>query len=709
MLNELYALSQALEHQGLLQPTVHPDISSVGKQIGLLIEIDQHGVPVGVRYLEKEEMGRLWKHSKGNHNSFPAICVHTPLLPLEICDYFDRNKWKKSKLLEKIKTLSALDLKLDKNANCPFQIGTWTQEQLAEVKSSTQPQLAALRQLLNVFPHADKAVGFGQQLLDLIKEQLERCDDEALVDLFKELFVGQLNPNEKQREKKPYICKVMTYFEVREAHLYANLVGSDVTRRSLIDLLQEKQEQTDTVVSPFETQLVKGIGRKYPNPVLPVLGQTYLYSKKETTTCLERYQLSGSQAFQAGREEVDKMNNALAFLTAAERENKTWRRMTDAHRNKPALLLAYVAQDPQNDACLAQILGDLSDYEISEDFQAESAGAYEALCAQVLQELKLIRDKNKDSQIHLMLLGELDLGRKQVVYEQVWQTELFCSNLLRWLDASKNAPGLDLPMIKKRKVQYLEVKCVEPAEICQLFKMNYSSLGLTSSSTSVVTINEIYDLYMPQNPQTADQADLIFHLLEIALAKSMPFLSVVFGERMVNDQIAVDKTSRNQAETAARWLGLFGILLALLEIKKENYMKDVPFQLGQMLKLSDMLHKEYCFIVRNKEQNKSYPAQLIGNDLLFVMADNPLDGYQRLAERLRIYWAWAYTYQGEREKWVKWILSRLEDVNSQIALGEISETLDPAQKAQLMIGYYARIENTRPQANTMNKEETKHE
>ena len=91
------------------------------------------------------------------------------------------------------------------------------------------------------------------------------------------------------------------------------------------------------------------------------------------------------------------------------------------------------------------------------------------------------------------------------------------------------------------------------------------------------------------------------------------------------------------------------------------------------------------------------------------MADNPLDGYQRLAERLRIYWAWAYTYQGEREKWVKWILSRLEDVNSQIALKEISETLDPAQKAQLMIGYYARIENTRPQANTNNKEETKHE
>ncbi|MFQ8581843.1 MAG: hypothetical protein ACLSA6_04520 [Holdemania massiliensis] len=74
---------------------------------------------------------------------------------------------------------------------------------------------------------------------------------------------------------------------------------------------------------------------------------------------------------------------------------------------------------------------------------------------------------------------------------------------------------------------------------------------------------------------------------------------------------------------------------SVIRNQKENYMKDVPFQLGQMLKLSDMLHKEYCFIVRNKEQNKSYPAQLIGNDLLFVMADNPLDGYQRLAERLR--------------------------------------------------------------------------
>lgn len=82
MLNELYELSLALQHHNLLDSTTHPDISMVGKGDCLLFELDSNGVPRNVRLLKKGDMPTLWKHSKGNHNNFPAIRIQKPFLSI---------------------------------------------------------------------------------------------------------------------------------------------------------------------------------------------------------------------------------------------------------------------------------------------------------------------------------------------------------------------------------------------------------------------------------------------------------------------------------------------------------------------------------------------------------------------------------------------------------------------------------------------------
>lgn len=188
------------------------------------------------------------------------------------------------------------------------------------------------------------------------------------------------------RKSGKYAAGCMTYYDMYETGKYENLVLSSETQRALIQLLNSKhtaegsKHQAATVISPFSGTKTTGIGNKYPNPNIPLLGLTYLYSKKSDTPCLTRYTMTGAKAFQAGINEIRAISNALAFLTADSRKDRSWRAMTDSNREKPNLLLAYLPDDPQNNAYLAKILGDPSDSDDPEEYRETAEAVYEALC-----------------------------------------------------------------------------------------------------------------------------------------------------------------------------------------------------------------------------------------------------------------------------------------------------------------------------------------
>lgn len=121
-------------------------------------------------------------------------------------------------------------------------------------------------------------------------------------------------------------------------------------------------------------------------------------------------------------------------------------------------------------------------------------------------------------------------------------------------------------------------------------------------------------------------------------------------------------------------------------------MLDAPFNVGQFLKLADMLHKQYCVQVRNGgDEKKPLPTQLMGNEMLAIASENPIEGLNRLRERMKIYLAWADTATGEDAGLAKWILARFSEVSAKIVQNELPENFSAAEQAQVLLGYLAAI------------------
>ena len=123
-------------------------------------------------------------------------------------------------------------------------------------------------------------------------------------------------------------------------------------------------------------------------------------------------------------------------------------------------------------------------------------------------------------------------------------------------------------------------------------------------------------------------------------------------------------------------------------------MKQTPFLLGQLLKLSDEIHALYCDVVRNKQ----YPQQLIGNALLTSASESPKQALSTLCTRLSAYLGWAKTHRfknrSETEEFTThkkagWLLSLYESVADQLAELSIPERFSDADRAQFLLGYLA--------------------
>ncbi len=687
MLNELYELAVALDHHGLLQSTTHPSIGTVGKSMCMLIELDRCGIVRAIRFLQKDDTSRLWKHSKGNHNSFPAIRIQKPLLSVDESEKIDDAIWKKSAVPLKRSLLSSLCLDKLNEAELGLHISEWSLNELRPVLLSDNSELASFRQLIGCFPKSTEAVQFENKLVLFLKDYIPTCGDEKNIDFIKEILVGTWDKKSKQ-----YVAGCMTYYDVYETSNFRNKVIDQDTLHALIALLNQQnlleKQTTRSLRGVLSGKSQDGIGEKFPNPNIPILGQTYLYAKNADIPCLVRYEMNGTKGFQAGKDEVAMISDALAFLTHKERVGKTWKAVSDSNRDKPNLLLAYLTDDPQNEAFLAKILDDPSDYE-------EMASAFDVLCQQVIGNVKNIVEKNPHSKINLIILETLDPGRKQIVYGNSLSVQNFCNNLLAWSDESKNCPPISIRVKDKTGIREYKPICPGPNEILQIMKLHYTRSGSAKPlKQSAVSLHEVYRLYMPQSETEFSDSDLLSNFIQKSVWKVQGLLGDI-GQQIIAQfpyPLNASEAFSKQIKNLCMFISLISILLWRLGVRKEKYMLDAPFNVGQFLKLADMLHKQYCVQVRNGgNEKKPLPTQLMGNEMLAIASENPVEGVLRLRDRMKIYLAWADTSTGEGAGLAKWILARFSEVSLKISANELSETFSPAEQAQVLLGYLAAI------------------
>lgn len=138
-------------------------------------------------------------------------------------------------------------------------------------------------------------------------------------------------------------------------------------------------------------------------------------------------------------------------------------------------------------------------------------------------------------------------------------------------------------------------------------------------------------------------------------------------------------------------LAMMGLFLYRRHIGKEQYMENLPFLYGQLLKAADELHALYCTVVRDG----SYPPQLVGSSLFRSAAEAPVRTMQVLSQRIMPYYAWAKSYRLKNEtksRLVGWLYSRFEKIMVQLRESWTAQTrFSDEEKAQLFIGYLAKF------------------
>jgi hypothetical protein len=88
---------------------------------------------------------------------------------------------------------------------------------------------------------------------------------------------------------------------------------------------------------------------------------------------------------------------------------------------------------------------------------------------------------------------------------------------------------------------------------------------------------------------------------------------------------------------ALRAVTFMGVLLNTLCCRKERYMNETAFKLGQLLAAADVIHIGYCADLRGG----AVPPTLLGNAVLPIAQSNPAKALSVLSRRWKPYGCWA--------------------------------------------------------------------
>ena len=140
-------------------------------------------------------------------------------------------------------------------------------------------------------------------------------------------------------------------------------------------------------------------------------------------------------------------------------------------------------------------------------------------------------------------------------------------------------------------------------------------------------------------------------------------------------------------------LALLGLFLYRNGIRKDDYMDNLPYLYGQLLKAADELHVLYCKVVRKGE----IPPQLAGGGLFLAAVEAPVRTLNVLSQRIAPYYQWAKSYRLQgiqiegQESWrAGWLYRLCEDITEKIKQNWTMQTrFNEEEKAQMFIGYLA--------------------
>lgn len=671
MLNELAVLSRSLAERGIKPQPQHRWIKKFKKGPAIIAELDERGGLVRVSHLSAEEVVRLSNIAPDNQKSFPGFNFNCPLLTVP-----DGTAWNDTKAIREVALGATTNSPLASKGKDFERLKRLLHDfPLTEIAPRLQGESPKLQSTLAVLHRLAEAKPEPEAFLHSVTIAVAAAVQEVRIpqDLALAILCGKPNPKKQKLEA----WAITMILDVADLDQFDYRVADPAVPSEWSTLLFQS-EATATGMSgaarfvcALSGQPDSRMGDKMPEPNLPMLGPTYLMSMNKDTPCQVRYGRTSTGIFAVGKGTIQSLKDAIEYITKPERKEKTWTGVPNGFKKKNDLLITYLEEEPDLAVSVVGLFGDV------EADAALAPATYEARTAAIHDALRRLERPGRDRHVRVIVLSQIDKGRKQVVFSGRYSANSIYQGRDNWLAGTRNIPviAIPFPVGKGEPAEWRSHYQPSPAEVMVSFKRQWLRSGQRSHAVPGVSLSRIYAVFL--DPEAAVQTHW---LLDRYLSITEPLL--VGLARSLSGGADLDKTARKEALIV---VAVYGILLLRQGRTKEAYMESRDYLLGQFLQKADLLHRRYCIEVRGGK----CPPQLIGNAAISMAMQRPTRALEVLCSRMTVYLAWADHFEGENAglaKWARKELGRLaallknEDLNTRVSLNG---------KAELLLGYLA--------------------
>jgi hypothetical protein len=636
LLNEFVVLERGLSAAGFSVTPRHPDVHSPGKSDALHVRLDQNGTPTEAALLKSDDVRSLWTLRSGKHNSFPYLQLKRPLLAAPEDAHWHEafsEEWKRLSLGDRRRKLGELaeahPIKPEHWISWP---GTGLKESLesrARVLSGWNGKAAAISAVIARFLQAcEKVDSFVPSLAHLLLAEIKEGDTD-LVEIVRYALVGKI----VKQGRKTKIIGAPLYFDVAR-NQFARDVASPDHIGPISEALQHVGDGSTEVdqhcaYAGNVTRLHTG---NFPQPTLPVLGQVYLFAKNEEIRAAHRYGRSADQGIPVGSALMRRLAGALDEITAKHREGQTWRSVPGERPKQSDLLLAFV--DNVLEAPLAAAIADDGEDMADDGESVDPRADFLKRTERVIDAVKAkVGADFRRTPVTLCILRKVEPGNAKAVLHRAFAVGELYDAAVAWADVQRNLPDwLEMPVAIARR----GAPTVAPLQLPRLTRAVFSRAGRERAKREPVglTAQDALTLFLNESGAARVARTALRLMLErqgaLASGAAHALRQDDRGEKLEH-AVKYDRAA------ALRALGFVGVLLAKFGRRKEDYMSEVAFKLGQRLAVADAVHVGYCTDMRSGD----VPPTLLGNAVLATAQSDPMKALAVLSRRWKPYAAWA--------------------------------------------------------------------
>jgi hypothetical protein len=681
MLNELYTLSNTLNSKGISIKEWHREYKTIPKVTAkapcIRLWISDNSSICDIESISVELAQSLRKYGN-NQGTFPAFNIaplyritdsaqisalediekgNTKLDLTMIQSWCLNNNWRKS-LVNKID-------------NCIHNVA---QTMLDKINKTGSTQKNAVVPLINL------ASGFTNKPDKSLRTALETCIYAKLqkredVSLALSILFHKGKKEAKDPEKDCGTLSVMLdLFDWRRHGGYPVASGHTTEWINEI-LLNSNQTNTDSQSEAIEND---AFGMPFINPSKPMPSvklpgfEVTLRSMFSGQPCQYRYNRIDDGSYPISKENRSLMKKSLEWIVGLDMEGVTWRKV-----DKNEIVFVYPSKLPDVPPKFASIFSS-SQTENSDLTKAR----FENVAREFIKTLQGIPVYQKPEFIQIFTIRRMDKARSKVIFTHNCTPEQLIQSAENWEAGCDNIPSNNLG---EKKIPF-------PLQVARIVNNIWKQSGeLAQGKTTVERMKYYQGIEILLDIM---QESMGYNYLHILLANSSGLVNCL-GNWIHSGSKCKDKADEKNLEKLKQesvlLLSVMGLFLYKNDCRKDKYMENMAYLVGQILKVSDELHTLYCKVVRSGE----VPPQLAGSALFVTAGETPYQALAQLSLRINPYITWAKQYRFKNidkkyeESWkAAWYLNLYENTANKLRLVMKDSTrFNDYDKAQLFIGY----------------------